>query len=159
MRRAVISTEQVEQAALRYLAQRDRTSAQVMRYLDRKGASLAQVRSVLRRLTKAGYMNDRAFAARWAEARLARRPMGREALKAELLRQGLAEGLVAETLDRLYEHDRERELAKQAIQRVCRRAGGGPSRAARLLRQRGFDEETIDVVVTSEDWKMEPTRR
>lgn len=151
MPRAVISTDQVEQAALRYLAQRDRTSAQVAWYLDRRGASRAQVRSVLRRLAKAGYLNDRAFALRWAETRLTRRPMGREALKAELLRQGLAESLVAETLDRLYGHDRERELAKQAIQRVSRRAGDSPSRAARLLRQRGFDQETIDDVVPSEN--------
>ncbi len=151
MPRAVISTDRVEQAALRYLAQRDRTSAQVARYLDRRGASRAQVHSVLRRLAKAGYVNDRAFALRWAEARLARRPMGREALKAELVRQGLAEGLVAETLDRLYGHDRERELAMQAIQQVSRRAAVSPSRAARLLRQRGFDQETIDDVVPSEN--------
>ncbi|HXF92131.1 MAG TPA: RecX family transcriptional regulator [Nitrospiraceae bacterium] len=151
MPRAAISTEQVEQAALRYLAQRDRTSAQVARHLDRKGASQAQVRSVLRRLTKAGYLNDRAFAARWAEARLARRPMGREALKAELLRQGLSEGLVVRTLDTFYQRGRERELAEQVIRQAARRTPVSSSRAARLLRQRGFDEETIDEVVPSED--------
>ncbi len=151
MPRATISTEQVEHAALRYLAQRDRTGAQVARYLDRKGASPTQVRSVLRRLTKAGYVNDRAFAARWAEARLARRPMGREALKAELLRQGLSEGLVVRMLDTLYPQGRERELAEQVIRQATRRAPVSSSRAARLLRQRGFDEETIEEVVPSED--------
>jgi regulatory protein len=58
---------------VRYLAQFDRTAAQVERFLTRKGASSAQAKQILSRLSTLRYLDDRAYAARWIETTLARR--------------------------------------------------------------------------------------
>src|SRR5512147_691703 len=71
--------------AIRYLARWDRTAAQVEQFLLRKGAAPAQIQQTIGRLSDLRYLNDGAYAERWIETRLARRPMGRERLEAELL--------------------------------------------------------------------------
>ena len=91
--------------AVRYLARRDRTIAQVEQFLRSKGASPAQARQTVGRLSDLRYLNDRAYAGRWVESRLARR-------------------------------------AVKARQRRGRRLT--PAQMQRLLRQWGFEEETID---------------
>ncbi|MGQ0809780.1 MAG: regulatory protein RecX [Nitrospiraceae bacterium] len=139
----------VAQVALKYLAGRDRTSAQIAQYLGRKGASAGHIQSALRRLSKLGYINDRAYALRWAESRLARKPVGRERLKADLLSRGLADDIVEYALGKMYHLQREADLAGQVVRA---RSGGGEDqktagRIARFLKQRGFDEETIQTVM------------
>src|SRR5215510_13212193 len=79
--------------AVRYLARWDRTAAQVESFLKNKSATPAQVKQTISRLTELRYLNDRAYAQRWIESRLARKPMGRERLKAELLARGVTESL------------------------------------------------------------------
>lgn len=86
--------------AVRYLARTDRTVAQVERYLRDKGATRPKAAAVVRELERLGYVNDQAYAVRWAETRLARRPMGRERLKAELLQRGFEEPVVERALKR-----------------------------------------------------------
>jgi regulatory protein len=130
--------------ALRSLARSDKTVAQLERLLRAKGADEPHCRSVIRELERRGYLNDQAFAARWAEAKLLRRPMGRARLKAELLQRGFNEA-VAEKAVRLAYHGRsEQELACAAL---GANVNGRPSvQRARFLRQRGFDDDTIQHV-------------
>jgi regulatory protein len=136
-------------AALRYLALRDRTESQVTAFLTRRGFTAA-IPPLLRRLRSLGYLNDGAYAKRWAAARIARRPMGRARMEAELIGQGLARSLVLSTLDEVYRGRSEQELA-QALLRQRGRSGKrtGPSQQARLLQSHGFSEETIEEVVGS----------
>ena len=84
--------------AVRYLARFDRTAAQVERFLTSKGASPAHVKQVISRLAALRYLDDRAYAARWVESTLARRPMGRDRLKVELVARGLAESLADDVI-------------------------------------------------------------
>jgi len=134
--------------AVRALARSDRTTAQVERLLVAKGASPAQVRVTVRRLTSLQYLNDEAFAVRWAERRLARMPMGRTRLQDELLATGCSERIVHATLRAAYRKVSEQDLAMQVLTRASRTASAKtPSRVARLLSQRGFDEDTIETVV------------
>src|SRR3972149_10872916 len=70
--------------AVRYLARWDRTVAQVEQFLRDRGASPAQAKQTIGRLSDLRYLNDRAYAERWVESRLARRPMGRGGVQAEL---------------------------------------------------------------------------
>ena len=134
--------------AVRALARSDRTTAQVERLLVAKGASPAQVRVTVRRLTSLQYLNDEAFAVRWAERRLARMPMGRARLQDELLATGCSERIVHATLRSAYCKVSEQDLAMQVLTRASRTASAKtPSRVARLLSQRGFDEDTIETVV------------
>ncbi|MGA6828382.1 regulatory protein RecX [Nitrospira sp. NS4] len=134
--------------AVRYLARWDRTVAQVEQFLRSKGASPAQARQIIGRLSDLRYLNDRAYAERWVESRLTRRPMGRERLKAELQAKGIGEAVADEAIGTSLQEVDEEALARRALkarQRNGRRVT--PVQAVRLLRQWGFEEETIDRII------------
>jgi len=130
------------------LARSDRTTAQIERMLAAKGASPSQVRAVIRRLTSLRYLDDVAFAARWADRRLARMPMGRARLQEELLATGCPEHIVRATLRATYRKVNEQDLAMQVATMAGQTTSAQtPSRVARLLSQRGFDEDTIEMAL------------
>lgn len=131
--------------AIRYLARQDRTAAQVEQFLLRKGAAPAQTQQTIGRLSDLRYLNDGAYAERWIETCLARRPMGRERLEAELLFKGVPEAVAGRVIRTALRDLDEDTLARRALA-VIRRAGRQltPAQSVRLLRQRGFEEETID---------------
>ena len=146
--KAVLSPDRWLQLAVRALARSDRTSAQIERLLAAKGAPSSQIRAAIRQLTSLGYLDDVAFAARWADRRLARMPMGRARLQEELLATGCPEHIVHATLRATYRRVSERDLALQVITMVGRTdSAQRPDRVARLLNQRGFDEDTIETVM------------
>jgi regulatory protein len=130
--------------AIRYLARAERTAAQVEQYVQGKGASPAQGHGVIRELQRQGYLDDQAYATRWAEARLSRRPMGRERLKLELLSRGFEEPVAERALKSAYRSISEQELACQALEGRTTRTR--PLQWVRFLRQRGFDDDTIQQV-------------
>jgi regulatory protein len=133
--------------AVQYLARFDRTAAQVGRFLTSKGASRAQVTQVISRLSALRYLGDRAYAARWIEATLARRPMGRDRLKSELMAKGLSETLVDDAIVQGLAGLDEETLARRVL-RLKGRSGRNPRRrTASLLRQRGFAEEIIERII------------
>jgi len=131
--------------AVRYLARQDRTAAQVEQFLFRKGAAPAQAKQTIGRLSDLRYLNDRVYAERWIETRLAGRPMGRERLEAELQVKGVSEAVAGQVIREALRDLDEVTLARRALSAV-HRAGRQMTTAqsARFLRQRGFDEETID---------------
>ena len=142
------SPDQWLQLAVRALARSDRTTAQIERMLAAKGASSSQVRAAIRRLTSLRYLDDVAFAARWADRRLARMPMGRARLQEELLATGCPEPIVHATLRAAYRKVSERDLAMQVVMMAGRISSAqARNRIARLLSQRGFDEDTIETVL------------
>ena len=143
-RRRATATPDYLDLAIRYLARTDKTVAQVEQYVQGKGASRTQGRAVIRELERRGYLNDQAYATRWAETRLLRRPMGRERLKAELLQRGFQETVTERALRKAYQSISEQELACQALEGRVRRTR--PLQWVRFLRQRGFDDETIQQV-------------
>ena len=142
--------------AVRYLARFDRTAAQVERFLTSKGASATQVKQIISRLFALRYLDDRAYALRWVETTLARRPMGADRLKSELMAKGLDEALAQEVIFACLEGLDEETLARLAL----RLNGRGPvprERAASLLRQRGFEEETIERIIKDCSGKERPS--
>lgn len=146
--RAVSSPDRWLQLAVRALARSDRTKAQIERMLAAKGASPSQVRVAIRRLISLKYLDDVAFAARWADRRLARMPMGRARLQDELLATGCPEHIVQATLQATYRKVSERDLAMQVVAMTGQASSARTrDRVARLLSQRGFDEDTIETVM------------
>ena len=146
--KAASSPDRWLQLAVRALARSDRTTAQIERLLAAKGASFSQARAVVRRLTSLKYLDDVAFASRWADRRLARMPMGRARLQAELLATGCPEHIVHATLGATYRKVSERDLAMQVVTMAGRITSAQTrGRVARLLSQRGFDEDTIETVI------------
>jgi SOS response regulatory protein OraA/RecX len=145
-RRIPQSGDQWFQCAVRYLARSDRTAAQVEGFLTRKGASSAQAKQVIDRLSALHYLDDRAYATRWVEATLSRRPMGWERLKSELLARGLCETLADEAIGTGMQGLDEETLARRAL--LLRRRGRSlPQQMAGLLRRRGFAEDTIERII------------
>jgi regulatory protein len=146
--KAAPSSDQWLQLAVRALARSDRTTTQIERLLAAKGASPAQIRVTVRRLMSLRYLDDVAFAARWADRRLARMPMGRARLQEELLATGCPEHIVHATLWATYRKVSERDLAMQVVAMSSRATSAQTlGRVARLLNQRGFDEDTIETVM------------
>lgn len=146
--KAASSSDQWLQLAVRALARSDRTTAQVERLLVAKGASPAHIRATVRRLVSLRYLDDVAFAARWADRRLARMPMGRARLQEELLATGCPDHIVLATLRATYRKVSERDLAMQVVAMGSRATSTQTlGRIARLLNQRGFDEDTIETAL------------
>jgi regulatory protein len=143
---------------VRYLARFDRTAAQVERFLASKGASPAHVKQVMSRLSALRYLDDRAYAIRWLEATLARRPMGRDRLRSELMARGLGETLADDAIVEGLDGMDEETLARRALT-LRGRHGGRLSRQRMvfLLRQRGFGEETIERIISDCSGKERPT--
>jgi len=143
-----LTGDAVEAAALRYLAGRDRTEAQVRGFLSRAGASASRTKDVIARFFRLGYLNDEVYAQRWAAVRLARRPMGRDRLEAELLAQGLDHATVARTLEKIYSRQNERDLARSLLsRRMGSRTRRTDAARAGLLRRYGFREELIEELL------------
>lgn len=134
--------------AVRYLARWDRTVAQVEQFLLSKGASAVQANQTISRLSDLRYLDDRAYAGRWIESRMARQPMGRERLLAELQARGIGESVAERAVREALREVDDDVLAKQALkswQRKGRRVT--VLQAVRLLRQWGFEEETIERTI------------
>jgi regulatory protein len=134
--------------ATRFLARRDRTVAQVEQFLASNGASPLQIRQTVRRLSDLRYLNDQAYAERWVEQRLASRPMGQARMKAELLAKGIAEKMADRVIAEVFREVGEEGLARRALHAKQRHGNRlTPAQSMRLLRQRGFGEETIERIV------------
>lgn len=140
--------------AVRALARSDKTVAQIERLLQAKGASERDCRAAVRELERRGYLNDHAFAVRWAESTLSRRPMGSQRLMAELLRRGVDESTADRAVREVFRGRSEQEVACCALQGLI--GVKRPIQLVRFLRQRGFDEDTIqDVTQINPDTESE----
>ncbi|MCP9453074.1 MAG: RecX family transcriptional regulator [Nitrospira sp.] len=148
-RQGRLSQEEWVSLVIKFLATRDRTSGEVQRFLERRGASASHIKLIINRLVQLGYLNDRAYAERWIASRLARRPMGRERLKAELMGKGIDRVTVEELLRSLPD---EVTVARSALDLLGRkRRLLTPMQVMRRLHQQGFDEETISRLMTLGD--------
>lgn len=133
--------------ALTYLARQDRSEAEVRRFLTRRGASPQAIDAVLRRLVRNGYVNDQAFAERWARSRITRRPMGRLRLEHELLTKGVERETARLAVDRVFEGRSEGDLAQRLLaQRFAGRKPRSLAQAVALLTRQGFDADVIEAL-------------
>ncbi|MBD0315762.1 MAG: regulatory protein RecX [Nitrospiraceae bacterium] len=133
---------------MRYLARWDRTVAQVEQHLIAKGATPALVRQTTGRLSDLGYLNDRTYAERWVERRLARQAIGPARLKAELQARGIPASLAEDVIAKASADVDEETQARRALelrQRKGRRTT--LAQAQQFLRQRGFEDEVIGRMI------------
>jgi regulatory protein len=134
--------------AVRCLGRSEKSTGDIARYLARHGASAPDIDVAIRRLERLGYVNDAAYALRWAEGRLIRKHFGRRRMRSELLRRGFSETMIEATLDTLYAAVDEIELARRPA------ASHGNPRIARnmvrFLSNRGFSPATIARVLHRE---------
>ncbi|GAB4468218.1 MAG: RecX family transcriptional regulator [Anaerolineae bacterium] len=135
--------EVAHERALHYLSYRQRSTAELRRYLLGKEFSEQAVETVIERLERAGLLDDAAFARLWIESRLQANPRGERALRHELRQKGIPETIIRAALADL---DQQEAAYRAAIQRASRYAGSDEAtfrkRLGDFLLRRGFDFAT-----------------
>jgi regulatory protein len=144
--------------AVRLLAARPRSTAELQHLLRRRRVSEEQARAVVRDLTAAGYLDDTAYARAWIASRFATRPCGAKRLRWELRKKGVSSAVMEQAIgEALGEEDfsaAEERHARSLIERRSRSYKNLSSQArlrriAALLERRGFASDTIARVLRS----------
>jgi regulatory protein len=150
--------EQAHERALKLLAVRPRSEAEIRRRLREHEVPEPVMAEVFARLRRAGLADDGAFASYWVENRATFRPRSKRALTVELKRKGVT----GETLDQALAEVDDAEAAYRAAAQRARRLGGLPypefrRKLGEFLGRRGFDYETIEPTV-ERVWKETRSR-
>jgi len=135
---------QAHEAALRSLDYRPRSVDEIRRHLSGKGVEPHVIDEIIRRLTEAGLLDDRAFVRYWLENRRDFRPRGQRALRMELRQKGVPQDIIDEVLDEGHSEDAAAYQAALAQARKIRTTDPREFRRkleAQLVR-RGFSYDT-----------------
>ena len=138
-------------AAVRYLANRPKSVAEIARHLRGKRYDDAAIDAAIDRLRAQRYVDDEAFARYWLEQRERFKPRGDRALRTELTQKGVSRDVIDLVLGERAP-DADVELAKRALSRpLTRWATLPPAERKRKIHQylaaRGFDYGTIEDVI------------
>jgi len=141
--------EQAYDYALKFLASRPRSEAEVRRRLRARQVEAEVVEAAIARLRRAGLVDDEAFASYWVENRMTFRPKSKRVLLAELKNKGVREAeVLAQAVSGADDAEAAYRLAAKRASRMqglayadfCRRLGD-------FLARRGFDFEVIQPIV------------
>ncbi|HEV2440197.1 MAG TPA: regulatory protein RecX [bacterium] len=144
------------EAAVRLLATRPRSTAEVLARLRRAGVPPEPAASVVADLSRDGYLDDLEFARAWVRSRLAVRPCGALRLRSELRERGVASSLIEQAIREAYgeedaavaEERHARDLAERRLRASARLAWDvRVRRLAGVLQRRGFAAPTIARVL------------
>jgi regulatory protein len=138
--------------ALRVLALRDHSEAELRRKLKTKGYQADEIEASVERLRELGYLDDARFARSFAGSAVRNGRGFGARIKMELSRRGVAAGIIQETLAELGEEFAEAEMLADTIER--RFAGFDPQsatdkekrRVVAYLQRKGF---TISAILTA----------
>lgn len=133
--------------ALNLLSHRNRSVAEMTRYLEGKGYAPGTLIAVLARLEEEGLLNDDRFAREWIENRNAFRPRSQSQLKAELRFKGLAESSIDSALEESGVNDATLAMAaarKQAHRYLSSDYEIFRKRLGNALLRRGFSYATVN---------------
>ena len=112
--RPVLDPRRARAVALDLLARKAWTRQDLARRLRRRGAPADVAGAVVADMEARGYVDDRAFAAAWAESRARDRGFGRQRLRQELVARGVARPLVEAAIQRAFEETDELARAHRA---------------------------------------------
>lgn len=134
--------------AVRLLARRPYSTAEIRRNLSSKQIAPPVIDEVLARLERLGYVDDLAFAQYWVENREQFRPRGPHALRYELRQKGIPDRIIDAVVQGVDTDD----SAYRAAQKRINRYQGTTRREFReklsaFLVRRGFDYDTVRDVV------------
>ncbi len=133
------------EAALRYLAYRPRSTAEVRRRLRRDRYSSPHTERVLRRCSELGYLNDQTFAEAWIRDRIRLKPCGTVRLRSELMRRGVRTDDIDAAIAAVFEEEQvsDATLLQEVAERRWVRlqssnTAKAPVRLFTYLTRRGF---------------------
>ena len=141
--------EQAYERALKFLAARPRSEAEVRRRLRAHKVEPGTVEAVLERLRRAGLVDDQAFANYWVENRATFRSKSKRALLAELKSKGVRD---TEMLEQAVGATDDQEAAYRLAAKRAGRMLALPypefyRKLGDFLARRGFDFETVEPIV------------
>ncbi len=139
---------QAHEAALRLLAYRPRSEAEIRQRLARRGLPPQVVQETIARLRDQGLLSDAAFARFWVETRDQSSPRGRRLLWQELA----AKGIERETIRQAIAPVAEENAALRAAQKKARHLQDQDypvfrRRLGDFLLRRGFPYPTVRTIV------------
>lgn len=105
------------ESALRILALRDHSKAQLRRKLIQKGFSPQVADTTIASLSEKGYLNDRRFAERWASAALESGRCYGPRLRSELRQRGVDASIASEVIVELTSGDDEQQTVQLLVKR------------------------------------------
>ena len=143
-----LDARQARAVALELLSRKAWTRRELRERLRRRGAPAETAEAVVGDLESRGYVDDRAFAAAWAESRARGRALGSRRLAHELAAKGVARPLVEAAVRGAFAETDEPARARAAAERrlpFLRRTA--PEQAARrlgaYLLRRGFPGDVV----------------
>jgi regulatory protein len=138
---------QVREKALDLLARAPHTTFSLRMKMHKRNFESRAVEEVLQFLKRQEYLDDRRYAENWLRSRIERRPEGRAALIAGLLRKGVPREIAEGSVNRYLTPALERENAFRALEKLKRSGETDPAKLRRKLRARGFPFPLIRRVV------------
>ncbi len=154
--RGIDAVSRAVDRAVRLLARRPYSTAELRRYLGSKEIAPPVIDETLDQLGRLGYVDDQAFTRFWIEGRMRSKPRGLRALRYELRQKGIASGLIEAALAEIDPG----EAAYQAAQERLSRLRGQSRRDVRtalgaFLVRRGFSydvaRDAVDRTITELD--------
>lgn len=141
--------EKAYSCAVRALARRDHSVAELERKLRDRGVAAGIIAEAMARLKKAGYLDDRRFAERWAESAVRNGRGYGPRLHMELARRGVPREIIADVVTRISASFNEEETLAALLARKF--AGFDPQAASdrdkrrviAYLQRRGFSTAAI----------------
>jgi SOS response regulatory protein OraA/RecX len=133
--------------ALGKLASGDRFAKEIEDLLLQKGTSPATTAEVVSYLKERRFVDDRKATINAVERRSGRRAIGRDKLRAELLRRGAPEDMIEEAFSNLPQDSMEADalgLLQAKYGRPDAGNSGARTRAGRFLAAKGFELESIE---------------
>lgn len=130
------------EVALAALRRKERSSAELARWLERRGYGSADVATAIERLTEAGELDDERFARRYTEDKRALSGWGGDRIRQALRARGVGSSLVEAVLASDCPGD-ELERASELLVRRGRplTEDADRQRALEYLARRGYDYE------------------
>jgi regulatory protein len=161
--RELIAEDQLLRAkniALEYISSRGRSSKEVFDKLIECEVSESTARSVIARFSDLGYIDDRRYAADYAQYRLKEKGHGPHRIMRDLRSRGIDDDIIAQTMSDLNEVNSAQDSALQLAQKRWQRLANetDPLKKKKkvfdFLLRRGFDydttRQTIDRLVSGE---------
>lgn len=142
------AVSQAVDRAVRFLAYRPRSMAEIRRNLAEKQTPEAVIEAAMERLIRLGYVDDETFARYWVENRNMFKPLSPRALRYELREKGVADADIHAALENLDSHDAAYRAAQTQVRRYRQtRKTEFRNKLGPFLQRRGFDYEVIREVV------------
>ncbi|MBP7110657.1 MAG: regulatory protein RecX [Firmicutes bacterium] len=133
--------------AVRYLAIRSRSEAEVRAYLAKHGHDVSAVDEAIEVLKQRRIIEDGALARGWASELAAEGKSGRAMALHKLMERGIPKDLAEESIEAVWQEIDEAEAAARLLRKKFRLSGQAEinemARAARFLKSRGYGAEAI----------------